>query len=93
MLTIRYETNFKKDYKRLVKRGYNIVLLSEIIELLAFNQPLDRRYKDHPLIGDYKDCRDCHITPDWVLIYRIDKLKGELVLIRTGTHNDVFSDK
>ena len=91
MLTIRYETNFKKDYKRLAKRGYNVASLAEVIELLASNQSLDRRYKDHPLIGDYKDCRDCHISPDWVLIYRIDYSKGELILIRTGTHNDVFS--
>ncbi len=65
MLTIRYETSFKKDFKRIVKRGYDIRLLEEVIEILASGNSLPENYKDHNLIGDYKDCRECHITPDW----------------------------
>ena len=90
MLTIKYETTFKKDFKRVLKRGYNIALLEEVIEMLAKNETLPPKYKDHSLQGDYADCRECHITPDWLLIYRI--ADGELILYltRTGTHSDLF---
>ena len=64
MLTIRYETTFKKDFKRVVKRGYDVRLLENVIEILANEQTLPAKYKDHSLSGDYKDCRECHITPD-----------------------------
>ena len=90
MLTIRYETTFKKDYKRIVKRGYNIRLLEEVIELLANEHPLPEKYKDHNLIGDYSGCRECHITPDWLLIYQINHNELILYLTRTGTHSDLF---
>ena len=90
MLTIRYESSFKRDFKRIVKRGYNIRLLEEVIETLANSQPLPEKYRDHSLSGDYADCRECHITSDWLLIYRISN--GELILFlsRTGTHSDLF---
>ncbi len=58
MLTIRYETTFKKDFKRVVKRGYDVRLLERVIEILANGEPLPQKYKDHPLIGDYADCRE-----------------------------------
>ena len=90
MLTIRYETTFKKDFKRIVKRGYNIRLLEEVIEILANGQSLPEKYKDHNLIGDYADCRECHITPDWLLIYKTSKDELILYLTRTGTHSDLF---
>lgn len=90
MLTIRYETSFKKDFKRIVKRGYDIRLLEEVIEMLADEQPLPMKYKDHALIGDYADCRECHITPDWLLIYQISGDELILYLTRTGTHSDLF---
>ena len=90
MLTIKYETTFKKDFKRILKRGYNIKLLEEVIELLANGEPLPEKYKDHSLIGDYADCRECHITPDWLLIYQIDGNELILYLTRTGTHSDLF---
>ena len=90
MLTIKYETTFKKDFKRVVKRGYNIKLMEKVIELLANEQPLPQKYKDHPLFGDYYDCRECHITPDWLLIYRINNNELILFLTRTGTHSDLF---
>ena len=90
MLTIRYESNFKKDFKRIKKRGYNINQLEKVIGFLAHQKPLPQKYKDHSLSGDYSDCRECHITPDWLLIYRIVDDELLLVLTRTGTHSDLF---
>lgn len=90
MLTIKYESSFKKDFKRIVKRGYNIRLLEEVIEILASGNSLPSKYKDHILIGDYKDCHECHITPDWLLIYQISDNELILYLTRTGTHSDLF---
>ena len=90
MLTIRYETTFKKDFKRVVKRGYDVRLLENVIEILANEQTLPAKYKDHSLSGDYKDCRECHITPDWLLIYQINNDELILYLTRTGSHSDLF---
>ena len=90
MLTIKYESSFKKDFKRIVRRGYNIRLLEEVIEILASGNELPEKYKDHKLIGNYVDCRECHITPDWLLIYQIDGNELILYLTRTGTHCDLF---
>lgn len=90
MLTIKYESTFKKDFKRIVKRGYNIKLLEEVIEILANGQVLPEKYKDHRLIGSYSDCRECHITPDWLLVYKIDNTELILYLTRTGSHSDLF---
>ena len=90
MLTIKYETSFKKDFKRIVKRGYDIRLLEEVIEILASGNELPAKYKDHNLSGDYADCRECHITPDWLLIYQINGNELILYLTRTGTHSDLF---
>lgn len=72
MLTIKYHSTFKKDYKRVKKRGYDIRCLETVIKLLAENQQLPPKYRDHELIGDYTGCRECHITPDWLLVYEID---------------------
>lgn len=87
---IRYESSFKKDFKRIVKRGYNIRLLEEVIEMLANSRPLPEKHRDHGLSGDYEGFRECHITSDWLLIYKIQS--GELILFlsRTGTHSDLF---
>lgn len=90
MLTIKYETTFKKDFKRIIKRGYNIRLLEDVIEILASGQLLPEKYKDHNLTGNYYDCRECHITPDWLLIYKISNNELILYLTRTGTHSDLF---
>lgn len=90
MLTIKYETSFKKDFKRVVKRGYNIKLLEDVIGLLANGEPLPEKYRDHSLIGDYADFRECRITPDWLLIYKISDTELVLFLTRTGTHSDLF---
>ena len=90
MLTIRYESSFRKDFKRLVKRNYDMHLLEEVIEILASGNPLPEKYQDHSLNGNYRDCRECHITPDWLLIYQIRKKELILYLTRTGTHSDLF---
>ena len=90
MLKIRYHTSFKKDYKRVIKRGYNAKLMEEIIQKLAKGEQLPEKNKDHPLSGNYSGCREYHITPDWLLIYEIDNGELVLYLTRTGTHSDLF---
>ncbi len=87
---IEMSTKFKKDYKRVVKRGYDVRLLQEVITILADGDELPPRYRDHSLTGDYVGYRECHITPDWLLVY---KIAGELLILaltRTGTHSDLF---
>ena len=81
---------FKKDLKLVIKRGYNIDLLGVVVDTLASGQDLPAKYKDHALIGNYKGCRECHITPDWLLIYEVDGEELFLYLTRTGTHSDLF---
>ena len=90
MLTINYHTSFKKDYKRIVKRGYDVSLLEKVIEILANEEKLPEKYKDHSLSGDYKEFRECHILPDWLLIYKIENDHLILSLSRTGSHSDIF---
>ena len=90
MLTIKYQSAFKKDYKRIVKRGYDIRLLEEVISILANQEPLPEKFRDHSLLGKYTGCRECHITPDWLLIYEIDGDELILYLTRTSLHSDLF---
>ena len=90
MLTISYSARFKKDYKIVQKRGYDIALLEEVLELLCTEQSLLAKYHDHNLTGNYEGHRECHITPDWLLIYKVEKEELLLVLTRTGTHSDLF---
>ncbi len=90
MLTIKYQTTFKKDYKRIVKRGYDVRLLEKVISLLAEQQTLPEKYRDHNLTGNCSSCRECHITPDWLLIYEIKDDELLLCLTRTGSHSDLF---
>ena len=90
MLTIKYQTTFKKDYKRIRKRGYDVRLLENVIEMLAMRQELPEQYRDHNLVGNYSGCRECHITPDWLLVYEINDEELILYLTRTGSHSDIF---
>ena len=90
MLDILYSTKFKKDYKNIIKRGYNLKLLENVLEILCNEQPLPPKYKDHSLSGDYQGHRECHIMPDWLLIYKINHNTLILTLTRTGTHCDLF---
>lgn len=81
---------FKKDLKSMIKRGYNIDLLGFVVDTLAAGQDLPAKYKDHALAGNYKGCRECHITPDWLLIYELDGDTLFLYLTRTGSQSDLF---
>ena len=90
MLTIKYQSVFKKDYKRIKKRGYDTRLLEEVIGLLVEDRELPPKYRDHALSGDYSGCRECHIAPDWLLVYEVMDRHLILYLMRTGTHSDLF---
>jgi mRNA interferase YafQ len=85
-----YSNRFKKDVQLALKRGKKLDKLTTVIELLCSGKPLPPSYKDHPLAGTYSSFRDCHIEPDWVLIYRIENIQLQLILARTGTHSDLF---
>ncbi len=87
---IRPTSRFQRDLKRAAKRGYHTELLTAVIKKLADGVPLEQRYRDHVLTGDYAGSRECHITPDWLLIYEIDGDTLLLYLLRTGTHSDLF---
>ena len=90
MLTINYSARFRKDYKLVKKRGYNTALLEEVLDILCEEQPLPPKYRDHALTGNFTGHRECHITPDWLLIYKIEADELLLSLTRTGTHSDLF---
>jgi len=85
---IHYTTRFKKDYKRIKRQQKDPAKLERVVKLLLSGQPLDDKYRDHPLAGNWKNHRDCHLEPDWLLIYRIDA--GDLYLERTGSHAELF---
>ena len=87
---VKYTSRFKKDYKLLKKRGYDMDKLLDVVDMLREGRELPAEYKDHPLRGDYVGHRDCHIEPDWVLIYFKSESTLVLSLTRTGTHSDVF---
>lgn len=88
--TVRPSTKFQKDLKRLKKRGLKIDLLASVLKELATGRSLPKKNRDHLLIGDYQGTRECHIAPDWLLIYEIDHDNLILYLIRTGSHSDLF---
>ena len=88
--TVKPTAKFQRDLKRVQKRGYNISLLTDIIKKLADGEQLPEKNRDHSLNGDFVNCRECHITPDWLLIYEIDNGELILYLTRTGTHSDLF---
>ena len=83
MLDLVFSNRFKRDLKLLAKRGLDLDLLDEVIEKLRKRQPLDKKYKDHSLTGDYAGFRECHVLPDWLLIYRIDEEELFLFLSRS----------
>ena len=88
MKTVRRTSQFKKDVKRMGKRGKKFEEFKEIIRKLATGKELEAKYQDHYLGGQYRGNRECHIEPDWLLIYELAGI--ELILIRTGTHSDLF---
>lgn len=90
MYSIRPTTKFQKDLKRVQRRGYDLSLLKAVIQKLADGEPLPAQNRDHLLTGNYVHCRECHITPDWLLIYEISDGDLILYLTRTGSHSDLF---
>lgn len=87
---IQFTTQFKKDLKAVKKQGKNLEKIYGIIEKLANGEALELKYRDHPLVGNYKSCRECHIESDWLLIYEIIDDVLVLMLNRTGSHSDLF---
>lgn len=90
-LRVKYSSRFKKGLRLAVKRGLDISLLENIVEKLKNRLPLEEKYKDHALTGKYKGYRECHIQPDWLLIYLIEDDILTLTLVDTGTHADLFN--
>ena len=89
-LEVVITTQFKKDYKQSIKRHMKIELLEDVVAALAMGEPLSEKNKDHALTGDWVGHRECHILPDWLLIYRVENDVLVLTLSRTGTHSDLF---
>lgn len=90
MYKITTTNRFDKSLKRCQKRNYNLNLLKEVIDLLAVNGTLPLKYKAHKLTGNYKNCWECHIKPDWLLIWQQNDQELILLLMDTGTHSDLF---
>ena len=88
MLKLNFSGQIKKDLRRCKKRGYNMSKFENVVDVLRIPEKLPDKYKDHSLAGEYKGRRECHIAPDWLLIYEI--FEEELFLDRTGTHSDLF---
>ena len=86
---LKYTRAFRRGYKRAKKRGLDLSLLGEIVEMLRCGKKLPKKYADHCLSGDFSQCRECHIQPDWLLVYRIDDDILTLTLMDTGTHAEL----
>jgi mRNA interferase YafQ len=89
MREIVQTSRFKSDLKKLARSGrHDVNELLAVIEMLACGKSLPEKFMDHPLSGEWRDCRDCHIRPDWLLIYRLEP--GRLVLVRSGSHAALY---
>ena len=88
MLKVQRTTQFKRDFKKIKKQHKDIETLREIMQKLQNQEPLDPKHNDHPLTGEFKDLRDCHIEPDWILLYRV--MADTIYFERTGSHSDLF---
>lgn len=90
--TVDFTYNFKKGYKRVKKQGKDISKLDNVIKLLTNGIMLEPKYRDHKLYDNkkFKDCRECHIEPDWLLIYKTDNNQLILLLVETGSHSELF---
>ena len=92
MRRLEVTSQFRKDYKRMRKRGADMAQLESVLDRLLADAPLDNRNRDHQLTGNYAGFRECHIAPDWLLIYRKEDTRLILVANRTGTHADLFDE-
>lgn len=90
MFQIKITNQFKKNYRLLIKRGLDISLLDNIINSLILGEKLDEKHKDHSLTGPFQGFRECHIKPDWLLVYLVDEGTNTITLVRTGPHSDLF---
>ena len=90
MLKISFTKQYLKDLELMKRRNLPKSELDAVVKLLSEEKPLPKKYKDHPLKGNFRGYRECHIRPDWLLMYKIDKQILTLVLVRTGTHSDLF---
>ena len=90
MYTVKFTASYKKSYKLMIKRGVDISLLEEVVDKLRQGIVLEEKYHDHALSGNYSGFRECHIKPDWLLIYMIENDVLTLTLVDTGTHSDFF---
>lgn len=90
MLTLETTVQFRRDYKRMIKRGCRREMIEKVITILLEEKTLDVKYRDHELRGNYVGFRECHIQPDWLLVYKIDRGNLILTAARTGTHADLF---
>lgn len=88
MLELVRKSRFKKDFKKLLSSGKDLGKLAAVIQTLRVEETLEERYRDHVLIGNYVGHRECHIAPDWLLIYQVTE--AELILVRTGSHGELF---
>lgn len=91
MLTVKFTIAYKKSYKLMKKRGENLSLLEEVVDALRQGKVLDERFRDHELKGNLKGFRECHIQPDWLLIYLIENDILTLTLVDTGSHSDLLN--
>lgn len=87
-LKIRQSRRFRHDIKRLARQGVDLTKMEAVVRILAAQEPLDDKYRDHALVGNWRGHRDCHIRPDWLLLYRVSE--NELQLVRTGSHSELF---
>ena len=90
MYTVKFTAAYKKSYKLMKKRGLDLNLLDKVVDELRQGNPLDKKYKDHILKGEYAGFHECHIKPDWLLIYLIEDNILTLTLVNTGSHSDLF---
>ena len=90
MYQVKFTTAYKKSYKLMKKRGLDLSLLDEVVDLLRQGKQLDERYRNHSLSGNFAGVRECHIKPDWLLVYLIENDVLTLTLVDTGSHSDIF---
>lgn len=90
MLIFRTTNLFKKEFRKAQKRGKNVERLRRLMQSLVNEDPIPSRHRDHALTGNYKGRRECHIEPDWLLVYKVDLKAREIIFERTGTHSDLF---
>ena len=90
MLKLFYTNQFRKDYRKMAKRGHKMSKLDDVLNMLKNEEQLAEKYQDHALKGDQRGNRECHIEPDWLLVYKVDKGNLILTALQTGSHSDIY---